>query len=208
MIKLRSLITENNLKGKTLISVDIQPEYENFLSFDVNKWVNMINESYDNLGDMVFLYNGADTLGMVSEDDYKMWLIDCGIGEDIINGSKFYDKGFAFFRYCMDRGIDEDDIVDFVKFLIRKGINDSREMTKELWKEYIRGQDHKWVRKELVALLENSDDMIHIPDLMEYLKRYSGVVLMGGGINECLKEVEISLKVLGKGYEVLKEYTY
>ena len=50
--------------------------------------------------------------------------------------------------------------------------------------------------------------MINIPDLMDFLKRYSNIVLTGGGINECLKEVEIALNSLDKPYKVLTQYTY
>jgi hypothetical protein len=43
---------------------------------------------------------------------------------------------------------------------------------------------------------------------MDFLKPYNGIILTGGGINECLKEVEISLKALGKNYTVFTEFTY
>jgi hypothetical protein len=43
---------------------------------------------------------------------------------------------------------------------------------------------------------------------MDFLKRYNNIVLSGGGINECLKEVEIALKALKKPYQVDKNYTY
>jgi hypothetical protein len=56
--------------------------------------------------------------------------------------------------------------------------------------------------------LENAGDMINIPDLMDFLEKYTNIILTGGGINECLKEVEISLLALDKKYNILPEYTY
>lgn len=171
-------------------------------------FVKFVNDNYDKMGKLIFLYNGHDTLGMTTEGNYKEWLMEYGMKEEILSGAIFYDKGYAFFRYCMDNAIAKDDIVDFVKFLIKRGINDSREMTKELWREYIRGQSHAFMREELVALLEHSDDMIHIPDLMEFLRGYNNIVVTGGGINECLKEVEIALKALDREYVVYDEFVY
>jgi hypothetical protein len=37
---------------------------------------------------------------------------------------------------------------------------------------------------------------------------YRGIVVCGGGVNECLKEVEIALQALDKPYNVLTQYTY
>ena len=204
----RRIIEATDVSGQTLINVDIQPEYEPYFSFKFGKWIDFLNQNYNNVNNMVFLYNGHDTLGMVSETDYKVWLSENGVEEEILDGSTFYDKGYAFFRYCMDNSIDEDDVVDFVKFMIRNDVRDSRDMTKELWKQYAKEQQHPWTREELIALLNGASDMIHIPDLMDFLKRYNGIVLTGGGINECLKEVEISLKALGKNYTVFTEFTY
>ena len=52
------LITESKVQGKTIINVDIQPEYKNYISFDLQKWVNFLNTNA-RLNDIVFLYDGA-----------------------------------------------------------------------------------------------------------------------------------------------------
>jgi len=64
------LLTENKLQGKTIINVDIQPEYKNYISFNLNEWVNFINTNAV-VNDIIFLYNGADTLGMIDEYSFK-----------------------------------------------------------------------------------------------------------------------------------------
>lgn len=143
---------------------------------------------------------------MVSENEYQMWLLKLGIDENVINFSTFYDKGYAFFRYCMNSGIDDDNIVELVKFMMRHEITDSRDINKEMWDLYMEetGRDESDVRD----LLEESGDMIDIPELMNFLTRYNNIVLTGGGINECLKEVEIALMSLDKPYKILNKYTY
>ena len=105
------LINENEFSNKTIINVDTQPEYQNWISFNLNNWVDLINQNGEQ-NNIVFLYNGADTMGMVEEYEFQNWLIELGIDENIIENATFYDIGYAFFRYCMDNSIDEDNIVD------------------------------------------------------------------------------------------------
>lgn len=198
-------ITENTLQGKTLISVDIQPEYENWITFNLSDWVNFINRNaYDNR--IVLLYNGADTLGMVSEGEYINWLFELGVEEEVINHAIFYDKGYAFFRTCMDSNINMDNIVDLVQYMINNDITDSNDIDEDMWNDYIQTTQHN--QEEVRELLENADNMISVPDLMDFLKNYSNIVVFGGGINECLKEVEIALLALNKNYDILNQYTY
>lgn len=41
--KQRRFINENKFESKTIINVDIQPEYKNYISFNLNEWINFIN---------------------------------------------------------------------------------------------------------------------------------------------------------------------
>ena len=197
-------LTEATLNGKTIINVDIQPEYQSAISF-IDEWVNFINESDEN-NRIVFLYNGQDTLGMVSESDYINWLFDLGIDEDVLNNATFYDKGYAFFRYCIDNSIDEDAIVDLVKYMLTNDITDSRDIDEDMWNDFMNTTDHS--RQDVRDLLENAYDLINIPDLMDFLQNKNNITLTGGGINQCLKEVEIALLALDKPYSIISEFTY
>jgi hypothetical protein len=199
------LLNESELNNKTIINVDIQPEYESYISFNIYEWVNFINQNA-NTNNLIFLYNGEDTLGMIGEGDYQMWLMDLGVDEDVIYNTTFYDKGYAFFRYCMDNSIDEDNIVDLVKYMIRHNITDSRDIDEEMWDDYMGETNHN--QQDVRELLENADDLISIPDLMKFLNNKSNIILTGGGINECLKEVEIALLSLEKNYNILNKFTY
>jgi hypothetical protein len=191
--------------NKTIISVDIQPEYENYINFDIWSWIEFLNNNSDN-NYIVFLYNGADTLGMISEYDYKMWLLEYGLNEDVLYSADFIDKGYAFFRYCMDSGIDDDNIVSIVKYMYQNNINDSRDIDEDMWMDFMEKYDQ--TLEDVRELLEYSDDLIHIPDVMDNLKNYDNIVIMGGGMNECLKEIEIALMSLDKPYEKLDKFIY
>ena len=197
---------EAKVTNKTIINVDIQQEYKkSFSSKFIYNWIEFLNES-DGENMIVFLYNGKDTVGTMSKVEYVDWLMEYGLNEDILYNAVFYDKGYAFFRYCMDEGVDEDSIVEFVKYMYNHNINDSREIDEDMWNDFMEetGSDKSEVRD----LMEFADDCVTIPDLMDELKKYKNIVLTGGGLNECLKEVEIALKALGKSYEILSEYTF
>ena len=198
-------INETSFHGKTLISVDIQPEYEDWINFSLSNWAEFINTNAEN-NRLVFLYNGADTLGMISEYEYINWLFDLGVQENVLQDITFYDKGYAFFRTCMDANIDEDNIVDLVQYMIKNNIYDSREIDEDMWNDYIQTTEHD--QEDVRELLENADEMVSIPDLMDFLKNYSNIVVFGGGIEECLKEVEISLLALNKNYDIVDKYCY
>lgn len=199
------LITENRFQGKTIINVDIQPEYQNYITFNLDNWVDFINNNSE-INKIIFLYNGADTLGMIDEYSYKEWLLELGVDEDVLYNATFYDKGYAFFRYCMDNSIDEDNIADLVKYMVKHNITDSRDIDEEMWDNYMIETNH--TQQDVRDLLENAGDMISIPDLMDFLDNYSNIILTGGGINECLKEVEIALLSLDRDYYTLSEFVY
>lgn len=207
----RNRLLENSgislIQNANLISVDIQPEYEKYIGFNVYSFMQFLNENYESLNSLTLLYNGADTMGMVSESEYIQWLFEHGLDESVINIIKFYDKGYAFFRYCMDESIDDGEIVNLVKYMISHRINDSRDIDEDMWNGFM--NEYGYSESQIRDLLETADDMINIPDLMDFLQNYGGrIVLCGGGINECLKEVEIALMVLNKPYNVLTKYTY
>jgi hypothetical protein len=194
----------NNVNGKHLVVVDIQPEYENYISFDLFEFIEFINENYDNLSNLTFLYNGYDTIGMIEENEYRSWLLSLGLDERVVYNAKFYDKGYAFFRNCMDQSSVESTI-ELVKFMYNNDIHDSREIDEEFWNKFINNYKGE---EDLNHLKDLSEDAIFIPDVMEELKTYNNIIICGGGVNECLKEIEIALISLGKSYNTLDEFTY
>jgi hypothetical protein len=209
IIKLKKLLCEkkeNISAGKTFISVDIQPEYSKWFSFKIHHFTNFLNKNYSKFNDIILLYNGVE-MGMTSESDYGMWLLENGLNEEILDYITFFDKGYSFFRTCMDQSITETAIVNFVKFMYANDVHDSRDMDRNMWAKYLR-QYRYTDKKEVYELLKCSDDCVHIPDLMDFIKGYTNIVLTGGGIKECLKEVEIALQALNKPYKIYPKFTY
>jgi hypothetical protein len=198
-------MVEQLLNKNDLIIVDVQPEYEKYIPFTISNFCKWINKNYKKLNSILFLYNGKETLDMISELDLKMWYVDNGLDENIVENSEFYDKGYAFFRYCIDNNISDEDIVLLVKYMKANNVYDSRQIKElELWDEF----SQKYSSVELRDLLEHSDDLISIPDVMDIIKKYKNIVLVGGGANECLKEIEIALLANDQSYNQIAEWIY
>jgi len=199
------LINEHIYSGKTIINVDIQPEYQKFFSFDKYEWANFLNENSEK-NKIIFLYNGHETLGLISETDYINWLIDLGVEEDVINEATFYDKGYAFFRSCIDRSIDDDEIVELIKFMIDNDVYSNRDMTDELWEELESKSNIDL--NDIKTLLLDQDEFFNIPEVMDFLRNQRNIILTGGGIDECLKEVELALLSLNISYSTHSEFLF
>lgn len=197
-------ILKEDVSGKHLVVVDIQPEYQNIFRNMGAELAEYINENYHSLTDLTFLYNGEDTLGMISEYEYKDWWLEQGLDENILSSATFYDKGYAFFRFCMDEGIDDDQTINLIKYMVEKDVNDSRDLDEEFWDEFV----SRFGSEDIRELIEFSGDAINIPELMDELRGYNNIVLCGGGINECLKEVEIALDALDKKYYTFSRFTF
>ena len=197
-----SLLTEL-ATGKTLIVVDVQPEYQDYFGDLHTELFKYINKNYSKFNNLIFLFNGPE-LGMISENEYRNWLIENGLKNKIAYNVDVYDKGYAFFRICIDNNIEQEETVNLVKFMYENDIADSRDLDEEFWDSFI----HKYGNENIRELLEQSDDCLSIPELMDYLKNYNGIVLVGGGVNECLMEVEIALDALGKQYQTWGKFTY
>lgn len=187
--------------GKTLISVDIQPEYESAFGFKIYNFVNWLKRVADQFDRIIFLFNGPD-LGFHSEEEYKYWLFDNGISEDLLNRIHFFEKGYAFFRNAIDAGLDENEIVKLIQYMVRNNINDSRDIDEDAWQDI-------GVDDALISQMKGSEDALFIPEVLSFLNKVNGHIdLVGGGVNECLKEVELCLRALNKPFNLIDDWTY
>lgn len=184
-------LSESN--SKTLIIVDIQPAYAKNIRFNISDFVKFLAESdYQNY---LYLYNGPE-LGFESEEDIKYWLYEHSNEAmmEELDKVKWFEKNYAFFRNAMDNGTDEDDIIKVAKKLIQKHENDSRDLSEEDWEE--------------LGIESFGEDNIYIPDVLDVLKKYNNIDICGGDQNECLKEVEICLDILGKSYTQVRKFIF
>jgi len=189
-----------------LIVVDIQPSYKNHISFSVTELLNNIKEEdYDNI---LWLFNGPD-MGFEDSDEINWWLSNKIEDEedeyffdffsDIVN---YYEKGYGFFRDLMGN-VDDDKIIEIGKYMIKKNLNDMRELNEEDIKYLI----NKGIEEEY---LNGDNHFFAIPDVKDELDYLRGkeIIMIGGGEYECLLEIELLMKMLEIPYKIDNSYVY
>lgn len=203
--KFNQFINESN-SNNTIVCCDIQLDYNEWIKFDLSDWADFIN--MNNNKTIVYLYNGPN-MGYADENEQKEWMMNLGIEESVIDNMIFYEKEYGFFRDIMNRGFNhENDIVPLVKYMIDNNINvtDEDVFTEDTWNEF--SLEYPEVNSKMIDLLKSGDCYISIPDVTEFLNSYNNIDLVGGGESECLEEIEIIFKALGKNYQTLYEYVY
>ena len=194
-MKFKNYITEK--RKNNVIVVDIQPIYKSNIKFDIDNFVEFINSQ----GNILYLFNGPDTVGGDSKEDIYEWLWHHNITKSI-REIKWVDKGYAFFRSWMDSGIDDRMIKKALRLMLQKKVHDSRDIDDDVW------------AKELPELWKHVtssfDDPIWFPPeiRIDKLKKWSGSYICGGGIHECLREILILLSAFNIKVKVVKEFTY
>ena len=184
------------------VMVDIQPEYMSAITF-LGDWIKYLNENASSKR-IIILYNGADTVGGPTEDEYINWLLENGLEEEIVYELEFFDKGYAFFRTPMDSGVDFDEILIVLKFMVENDYNDVRDITDEEWVHLKNEHNLDNIHENII----DNDGGLYIPDVMEYLDQLNNITLMGGGVDECLAEIELVLQLLDKPYHLNKRFIY
>ena len=190
--------------GGSLIIVDVQPEYQSNIGFDVGE---MLQNALENYSKILVLWNGPD-LSMSSRDElvgyyYQSFLDVGGTDEEfdeLLGKCTFYDKGYGFFRDLMDHPcFDEDSVVAIVRYMLDNDVRDIRELTPE-------DVEQIGIDDLLVDDLEGYG--FFVPDLRDVLPRWSGSDICGGSVDECLAEVEILAQAMGLRFKRLGDFTY
>lgn len=186
----------NESERNPIVVVDVQPSYDKWISFSVYDMCEYLNDS---TGDILVFYVGKEYSGITNDSKHDVinYYIDHGLDEEVLDRMEFIDKGYGFFRSWMDIGIDEDDILDVLRYMKKNRINDSRDIDEEFFEE-------TWP-----DIYEYFEDNISMPDFDERdLRSYNNCVLIGGGRNECLAEIEIAFDLFKIKYRTNRKYIY
>jgi len=162
--------------------------------------LNDVTNNYDNV---IYFYNGPN-LGYEGEDEIIQWMIDNGFDEDLLCNLNFFDKGYGWFRVCIDDGY-TDEMIELLNWMYSKNKESTSEISDDEWSILIDSDSTFGDLRDLINV--NGD--IYFPDAFEFLKGInSNIDLVGGSVDECLKEVEILLEVLNKDYDLISKWVY
>ena len=207
---IRNLLQEQ-ASSNSLVVVDVQPEYEHGVPFDIE---DMLRSASDDYSRVLFLYNGS-SLGMTSEDALRDFYYEKlerhflpgendvfnEMWEELMSKSTFFDKGYGFFRDVMDSDIcfDYNSIVKIVKYMIDNYVPDIRDLHEE---------DIEAIGVSELLFEDLEDYGFWIPELEEILPKWNGSDIAGGARNECLAEVEILGDAQGLRFNQVDQFIY
>lgn len=182
-----------------LIVVDIQPGYHSGCGHMLQDVIEKMNETQQNI---IFFYVGKE-LDLDTKHDVIGYLLENGLDEHKLDGIRFIEKTYGYFRCWMDNGISDDIIIKSIKTMIEDGVHDSRDFTEEQWDKIIPPpREYNHILEEETIFYPDFNDKIFKANYM------NGFELIGGGRHECLKEIELFLKALDKDVKVTERLCY
>ena len=224
-MKISEILREG--KNHPIIVVDVQPEYsgmndgdENSIFVDIIKFVN-------NSTGPVLMYVNADDTGITNDtiSHIKQYWEDTICPQDDryvydedteeyiekhdcprINWNRFtiVDKGYGYLRSWMDSDIEPANIIAAIRELYQQRKSDTRDL--------VIPPDGKRTERQILiqhAMEKMGGDPLTVNwTSISQLKRFSGAYLVGGGRNECLREVELLMNAFNIKYKRINNLVY
>ena len=199
-----------------IICIDVQPEYAyygnnegicakiiNFVALQqTGPVLMMVNAERDMVsGDTVAQIKQywAETVGgePVYDEENDEYLEP----ESNINWSRFQvaDKGYGHIRAYMDQGISDAAIIRLIRHLYMNKLNDARDLDLQTLQQIIGTEYQDWMEDEGFSINWTS---------VAQLKKFNGSYLVGGGRNECLREVELLMNAFNIKYRRVDSLIY
>lgn len=190
-------------KSHPVICVDVQPEYANYgrNSIICERIVNFVC----NQTGPVLMFVNAEQDGLTNDSisSIKAYWEETADTYDEDYNSKIdwarftiVDKGFGFFRSYMDQGVQESTIIKMIRFLYSTRKQDARDLTDE---EFIQIMGNDDLRDEAFFINWTS---------ISQLRNFSGAYIVGGGKNECLREVQLLMNAFNIRYREVSNLIY
>ena len=199
---IKELLTEG--LSHPVIVVDVQPAYSTFAPRICSKIVEFVNKQTG----PVLMYVNADQHGLTDDTipSIKDFWEDNGFDPDGWRRVKIEDKGYGYFRGAMDSGVPDALIIKCIRLLYQYKLNDSRNL--------FGGEDSDTYEESMQKHFgEYADTFINEPLYVNWtnvalLKQFSGAYIVGGGRNECLREVELLMNAFNVKYRRIDSLVY
>lgn len=181
-----------------LIIVDIQPAYQDYIHFQLSDFCRYLNKNYKKFNKIYFLYNGEE-FGLDSWNTISDWYSKYGLNQVKVRGDSF-EKNYGFFRDAMEK-YDTEDIITLIRYMIQNNIRDYRDLDKDEISKINIPENFK-------SDLQEENISVYIPDVADLIKYAKNPILVGGGENECLAEIEILLSALNINYTKNRDFIF
>lgn len=204
-----------------IIVVDVQPAYADFDPGIFKNIIDFVNKSRG----PVLMFVNAEQDGLTNDtisDVMNFWdntisgepvyndENDAYAEPDIqVNWDRFtiVDKGYGYLRSWMDNNVSSALIIKIIRLMYQSNVNDSRQL--------FNGEDDPDYEENMRQLAgkEYQDWMLTDPLTTEWtsiaqLKQFTGAYIVGGGRNECLREVELLMNAFNIKCKRINKLTY
>ena len=218
-MKANEIITEG--RSHPVIVVDVQPEYSGLYDGDDNPLFSEIIKFVNNQTGPVLMYINAEETGVsrdtindvisywedtVAEDNPEAETDNPFAPKSLINWRRFHvvDKGYGYFRGWMDSGIDPSIIIATIRELYQQKVSNTRDL------KFPNSSKRTPQQSLILGTMEELDEeplSVNWASLA-LLKKFSGAYLVGGGRNECLREVELLMNAFNIRYKRIDSLVY
>lgn len=178
-----------------LLVVDVQPAYAHHCQYIIPKVCDLINHSR---GKVIILFNGSES--STTEDtlfDVQDYFLENGLDEELLHRIDFVEKEYGFFRCWMDYQVTDRVIIKVIRAMQLRQIHDALDLdlTEILTPE---------------EFAELPEDTIYFPGFMDInlLRQLSPFYMIGGGRNECLREIELICNAFNIRYKRINSLIY
>ena len=195
-----------------VIVCDIQPMYSKYIGFSVYQFADFLKQMINKGRNILYLYNGENTVGEDTKEDIIRWLVDAlyeGEGKDddydeldtiytaFMRKIIWHDKGYNYLRPWMDEGVSNATIIKTIRYMANKHINDSRNLEEDELEYLTQGENIP------------QNDPIFIPPIpLNTLKQFNGAFICGGGKHECLKEVQLLMNAFNIKHTMMSQFIF
>lgn len=192
-----------------VIVVDVQPEYCGINDGDESPvCVDIINFVTKQTGPVLMFVN-AEEHGLTGDTvkDVMTYWEDSGFPHRDWGRVQIVDKGYGYFRSWMDRGDDPATIIKVIREMYQQKVSDSREL--------YGGENSPNYDEKMEQLIGKNYRQFDLDDpltvnwtSLAQLKRFNGAYIVGGGRNECLREVELLMNAFNIKYKRIDSLVY
>jgi hypothetical protein len=196
-------------KQTPCIVVDVQPEYSGVNDGAENPVFEHIIQFVNRQTGHVLMFVNAEDQGLTGDtvQDVKSYWEDSGFDPDNWHRVTIVDKGYGYLRSWMDQGIPARAMIKTIRTMYAQKVSDSREL--------FGGEDSDSYEPGFKQLLGSDYDPIMLDDpiyvnwiSVAQLKRFEGSFMMGGGRDECLREVELIMNAFNIHFKRVNDLVY
>lgn len=194
------------VRSTPCVVVDVQPEYTGINDGNELQWIDDMMGFLNNQSGPILMFVNAEDQGLTNDTvgDIQTYWEDSGFDPDNWDRVEIVDKGYGYIRGFLDYGVDHAAIIRTIREMYQQKVTDSRELFDgEGSEDYIEQMGNLGIPEEVLS------DAISVEwTSVAQLKQFSGCYIMGGGKNECLKEVQLLMNAFNIKYREIEEFIY